>query len=114
MVDDEDEDANILIASFLRSRGVERESWFNAIQRRLPSWIHIYDQNGGMAVYYDANVKTPLPQWLTLPANYVEAVAADGSAEVIKGGFGPSKLKKTTEPKIPTALERLLGEDDLV
>mgnify|MGYP001560077568 CR=1 FL=1 len=111
MADDESEDSNILIANFLRSSGDERDTWLLAIQRKLPSWVRIYDHEGGMSVFYDASARTPLPKWLTHPANYIEAVGVDGSAEVIKGGFGARKLTKTTEPRLPTVLERLLGDD---
>ncbi len=110
----EDDSANILIANFLRSSGEERASWLKAIQGVLPSWVRVYDQNGGMHVYYDASSKTPLPKWLTLPANYIEAVSSDGSAAVIKGGFGPSQIPQNTEPKVLTALERILGDADLL
>ncbi len=107
----DDQDANILIGNFLRTKDEERAAWLKAIQGRLPSWIRVYDQNRELHVYYDASAKTPLPKWLTFPANYVEAVADDGSAQVIKGGFGPTKLTHNTEPKALTALERLLGTD---
>jgi len=110
-VADEPEDTNILIANFLRSTGSERSDWLHAIQDRLPHWIRVYDLGGKLHLYYDASAQTPLPKWLTLPANYIEAVASDGSAEIVKGGFGAKKLAKTTEPRIPTALERLLGDD---
>jgi hypothetical protein len=113
--DDADESANTIISSFLRATGEDREGALALVQKLLPSWIRVYDQ-GGLAIYYDAWAKTPLPSWLTTPAVYIEAVEKDGSATLIKGGAGKPKLKKTTEPRVPSAWERILNseEDDLL
>lgn len=113
MPDPEDgQEGNAIIGLFLRSSGTEREGLLGAIQKRLPSWIRVYDVNSSLHVYCDA-VATPLPPWLTHPANYVERVFADGSAEVLKGGFGPTKLNRTTEVRPKSAWEILLEDDDL-
>jgi hypothetical protein len=112
MPDPDARDGHALMALFLRAEGAERNALLEAIQKCLPARIRVYD-NSGLAVYFDSTSKTPLPSWLAHPANYIEKVLPDGTAEVVKGGFGSTTLKTTTEPKIKTSWERLLEDDDL-
>lgn len=99
----------VLVGIFVRTSGAEREQALAGIRKILPAWIRVYDQ-GGLRVYHD-EVKTPLPPWLQHAAVYVEMVRANGTAKIKKGGLGPTELKKTTEPRILSALDRVLNDD---
>jgi len=100
-----------IVGLFLRTEG-DRSFLLGQIQGRLPSWIRVYDDNG-LKVYVD-KVLTPLPTVISFAAIYIEQVNPDGSATVLKGGLGPTTLAKNTEPKILSALDRILGDEELM
>lgn len=79
----------------------------------LPPRVRVfYDQ--GLRVYFDRNPSftvSTLGKALSFCAVYIEEVLPDGSANVIKSLYGPSKLDRTTEPRPPSIWDVIQGDE---
>lgn len=105
----------IVIQSYMQAeKDEDRQVLLGTVDTLLEgSRIRVYvdPSTGYWRVYVDAGQETFVPTVLMHVAHYVEVVRPDGTAQVLKGGVGPTQLSSSTEPGARTRLDILLGED---
>lgn len=102
-----------IVRNLLRAEGDERGRLLDLLRETLPPTVRVYyDQ--GLRVYCDKNPSltvSTLGKGLSFAAVYIEEVLPDGSANVVKSLYGPSKLDQTTEPSPPSIWDVIQGDE---